>query len=145
MEQSTIWWVLAGVAVVAELTTGTFYLLMFSLGLIAAAVAAHMGLSTTVQIILATLVGGGATLAWHFLKSGKEAAAAAPAQANRDVNMDIGETVVVDNWNPDGTTTVKYRGSQWSAVAFADTPVHAGSYRIKEVIGSRLSLEAIAP
>ena len=115
MAQSTIWWILAGLAVVAELATGTFYLLMFSLGLVAAAVAAYFGLSTTVQVAMAAIVGGGATLAWHFLKSSKEAAAAAPANANSDVNMDIGATVHVESWNPDGTTTVQYRGSMWQA------------------------------
>ena len=142
MAQSTIWWILAGLAVVAELATGTFYLLMFSLGLVAAAVAAYFGLSTTVQVAMAAIVGGGATLAWHFLKSSKEAAAAAPANANSDVNMDIGATVHVECWNPDGTTTVQYRGSIWQASAFGTAATRPGNHRIKEVIGSRLILKA---
>ena len=142
MAQSTIWWILAGLAVVAELATGTFYLLMFSLGLVAAAVAAYFGLSTTVQVAVAAIVGGGATLAWHFLKSSKEAAAAAPANANSDVNMDIGATVHVESWNPDGTTTVQYRGSIWQASAFGTATTKPGNHRIKEVIGSRLILKA---
>ena len=33
MAESTVWWLLAGVAVAAELVTGTFYLLMIALGL----------------------------------------------------------------------------------------------------------------
>ena len=33
---TTLWWLLAGGAVVLELLTGTFYLLMISLGLAAA-------------------------------------------------------------------------------------------------------------
>ena len=33
MEQSTLWWLMAGAAVIAELLTGTFYLLMLALGL----------------------------------------------------------------------------------------------------------------
>ena len=41
---ATGWWVAAGIAVAAELGTGTFYLLMIALGLAAAAVAAHLGL-----------------------------------------------------------------------------------------------------
>ena len=32
MEESTIWWLLAGGLVVAELLTGTFYLLMLAVG-----------------------------------------------------------------------------------------------------------------
>ena len=42
MEASTIWWLAAGAVVVAELLTGTFYLLMVALGLVAAALAAHI-------------------------------------------------------------------------------------------------------
>ena len=45
MEASTIWWLAAGAVVVAELLTGTFYLLMVALGLVAAALAAHLGLA----------------------------------------------------------------------------------------------------
>ena len=43
---STFWWVAAGIAVAAELATGTFYLLMMALGLAAAAIGAHLGLSS---------------------------------------------------------------------------------------------------
>ena len=43
MEQSTIWWLAAGIVVAAELLTGSFYLLMLALGLAAAAIAAHLG------------------------------------------------------------------------------------------------------
>ena len=42
LNPSTFWWVAAGVAVAAELATGTFYLLMFALGLAAAALAATL-------------------------------------------------------------------------------------------------------
>ena len=42
-QASTLWWVLAGVLVIAELLTGTFYLLMLALGSVAAAGAAHAG------------------------------------------------------------------------------------------------------
>ena len=41
MADSTLWWLLAGAAVAVELLTGTFYLLMFAIGLAAAAIAAH--------------------------------------------------------------------------------------------------------
>ena len=60
MEESTIWWLAAGAVVVAELLTGTFYLLMVAIGLVAAALAAHLGLPITAQIVAAAVVGGGA-------------------------------------------------------------------------------------
>jgi membrane protein implicated in regulation of membrane protease activity len=143
MEQSTVWWILAGLAVGAELMTGTFYLLMFACGLVAAALAAHMGGSTSLQIVLWALVGGGASLAWHHLKAKKEAASAAPAQANRDVNMDVGESVQIETWRNDRTTSVKYRGAQWEVAAIEGVPCEAGAYRIEEVIGSRLMVRKI--
>jgi membrane protein implicated in regulation of membrane protease activity len=139
MEQSTMWWVATGAVIIAELMTGTFYLLMISLGLAAAALAAYAGTAMSAQIIVAAVVGGGATAAWHFLKTKQPGTA--PAQANRDVNLDIGETLHINAWNADGSAQVKYRGAQWN-VAAAPGVVHtAGSYRVKEVLGSRLIVE----
>jgi hypothetical protein len=65
MAESTIWWLLAGAAVVIELITGTFYLLMLAIGLAAGALAAHAGLAMTGQLVVAALVGGGAVAGWH--------------------------------------------------------------------------------
>src|SRR6266850_322826 len=98
---STLWWFLAGVAIAAELTTGTFYLLMVALGLAAAAIAAHLGLATGLQIVTAAVVGGGATALWHWKRSREPKSA--PVQENRDVNLDIGERVQVTGWSADGT------------------------------------------
>ena len=65
MEASTIWWLAAGAVVVAELLTGTFYLLMVALGLVAAALAAHLGLASALQMVSAAIVGGGAVVACY--------------------------------------------------------------------------------
>ena len=62
---STGWWLTAGVLVVAELATGTFYLLMLALGAAAGALAAHAGLGFTAQMAVAALLGGGAVVVWH--------------------------------------------------------------------------------
>ena len=139
MAESTIWWVLAGSAVAVELLTGTFYLLMLAIGLVAAALAAHLGLSWTAQLVVGALVGGGAVVGWHVVRQRQPQQP--PAQANRDVNLDIGETVQVARWNPDGTTTLKYRGAQWTAVPAPGAIPVAGPHRIREVTGSRLVLE----
>jgi membrane protein implicated in regulation of membrane protease activity len=60
------------------------------------------------------------------------------AEFNSDVNMDIGQTVNVDIWNADGTASIKYRGSSWTAQLQAGSTTGAGSYTIEQVIGSRL-------
>lgn len=142
MAESTVWWLITGCVVAAELLTGTFYLLMLAIGLAAAALAAHAGLALTVQIGTAAVIGGGAVAAWHLLRP---ASATARASANRDVNLDIGETVHVDAWQPDGSTSVKYRGAQWTAVHAAGTLPSTGAHRIVEVRGSQLVIEKTEP
>jgi membrane protein implicated in regulation of membrane protease activity len=139
MEQSTMWWVATGTVIIAELMTGTFYLLMISLGLAAAALAAYAGMGLSTQTIVAAVVGGGATAAWHFYKVRQPTAK--PAQSNSDVNLDVGETLHINAWNPDGSAQVKYRGAQWSVLAAPGVAHTAGNYRVKEVMGSRLIVE----
>jgi membrane protein implicated in regulation of membrane protease activity len=141
MESAIVWWILAGAAVVTELSVGTLYLLMFAIGLAAAALGAHAGLGVTAQIALATVVGGGATVGWHFLKTRQ--ATPAQANANSDVNPDIGSMVQVEAWNSDGTASVKYRGAQWAAIAAAGSECTSGNYRIQEVHGNRLTIVKI--
>jgi membrane protein implicated in regulation of membrane protease activity len=141
MAESTIWWLLTGAAVAVELLTGTFYLLMLAIGLAAAALAAHVGLSQPGQLVVAAVVGGGAVVGWHLVRQRRPKEP--PAEANRDVNLDIGETVQITRWNPDNTTTVKYRGAQWTAVPAPGTIPVAGPHRIREVVGSRLVVEQL--
>lgn len=141
MAQYTIWWLLAGAAVTTELLTGTFYLLMISIGLVAAAIGAHVGAPITVQILLAAIIGGGATLAWHLYKSKNDTRL--PANANPDVNLDIGEQVHVNSWQPDGLAQVQYRGAQWTVIAASGAAQQAGTYKVKEMLGNRLVVEPV--
>ena len=71
MDESTIWWLLAGTAVAVELMTGTFYLLMLTVGLVAGALAAHLGLAPVGQMVVAAIIGGGAVAAWHWYRGQK--------------------------------------------------------------------------
>ena len=140
MADSTLWWLMAGIAIAVELLTGTFYLLMLAVGLVSAALAAHAGLSNALQFVVAAVVGGGAVIAWHLVRPRQPAG---PASANRDVNLDIGETVQVDAWNSDGTASVKYRGANWTVVCVPGAAPAAGAHRVREVVGSRLIVEKI--
>jgi membrane protein implicated in regulation of membrane protease activity len=141
MAESSIWWLLTGVAVAIELVTGTFYLLMFAVGLAAAAIAAHLGMSVTAQLVIAAAIGGGAVIAWHFLRGKKMVGK--NAEFNSDVNMDIGQTVQVDVWNADGTASVKYRGANWAAQLQEGSGSGAGTYSVEQVVGSRLILKKV--
>jgi membrane protein implicated in regulation of membrane protease activity len=133
---ATLWWVGAGVLVAAELATGTFYLLMVALGATAGALAAHLGLGGTAQVVVAALLGGGATLAWHVHRG--RSPGAAPANANRDVNLDIGERIHVAAWNADRSARVQYRGAQWSVQYGGPDAPAPGDHFIVAIEGNRL-------
>ena len=141
MADSSIWWLLTGLAVAMELMTGTFYLLMFAAGLAGAAIAAHLGLSVTAQVVIAAVVGGGAVIAWHFLRGKKMPGK--HAEFNSDVNMDIGQSVYIETWLPDGTSNIKYRGSSWTAQLQAGSSSDAGNYCIEQITGSRLIVKKL--
>jgi len=141
MAESTLWWLLTGAAVGVELITGTFYLLMLAIGLAAGALAAHSGAALPMQLVVAALIGGGAVLGWH-LKRGRRPEEA-PAGANPNVNLDVGEILQVERWGPDHTATVRYRGASWTVIPFGGTSEGPGSYRVREVVGSRLVVEKI--
>ena len=141
MEESTIWWLLAGITVAVELMTGTFYLLMLAIGLAAAALAAHLGLPTAAQIVMAALVGGGAVVAWYFIKLNRSGVPS--VRADRSVNLDVGETVQVDGWNADGTATVKYRGASWTAIHRPGITPSTGLHRVAELVGNRLLVDPL--
>jgi membrane protein implicated in regulation of membrane protease activity len=140
MADSSVWWILTGAAVAVELITSTFYLLMLAVGLAAAAVAAHLGASLTTQIVVAAVVGGVAVVTLHLLRRNRPSTA---ANANRDVHLDIGETVQVDTWNEDGTANVKYRGANWTVVAATSGPQQTGTHRVREMSGNRLVVEPV--
>jgi membrane protein implicated in regulation of membrane protease activity len=138
----TLWWIAAGVAVAAELATGTFYLLMIALGLFAGAISAHLGLAQSMQVFVAAIIGGGATAVWHWRRSKQPKAA--PAGTNHDVNLDVGERVVVRAWIEDGTARVQYRGSAWTARLAPGARPTSGEHRIVAVEGNWLVLEPVA-
>ena len=141
MEESTIWWLAAGALVVAELLTGTFYLLMLALGVAAAAIAAHLGMATTLQIVTAAVVGGGSVIGWHAVR--RKRPGDPSARADRSVNLDVGETILIDHWNPDGTSSVKYRGATWTAIHRTGVQPATGMHRVAELVGSRLLVDPI--
>ena len=141
MTPTTIWWVLAGLAVVAQLMTGTFHFLMLAAALTAGALAAMLGGTLILQLLAVAVVGAGAVVAWYFARKGRPTEP--PAEANRDVIMDIGETVQVEAGNPDGTATTRYRGAQWTVFHRRGETPQPGAHRVAEVIGSRLLVDHI--
>jgi membrane protein implicated in regulation of membrane protease activity len=142
-DNATLWWVLAGVLVAVELMTGSFYLLMLALGAAAAALVAHLGLSHAAQWAAAAILGGGATLLWHFKR--KRTNDVGDRLATRDVSLDVGETVHVQAWQPDGSSEVQFRGSTWQVRFEGPGTPTPGQHTIVALRGNRLMLAPKKP
>jgi membrane protein implicated in regulation of membrane protease activity len=139
MDESTVWWLMAAALVALELFTGTFYLLMLAVGLAAGALAAHLGLSFSGQLVAAAVIGAAAVVIGHLQRRKRKGDPS--VRSLRSVNLDVGETLHVDNWQSDGTASVRYRGAQWTAVLEQGQVAEAGNYRVTELVGNRLKVE----
>ncbi|WP_244813631.1 NfeD family protein [Caballeronia sp. Lep1P3] len=134
-----IWWIAAGALIVTELFTGTFYLLMIALGLIAGGIAFAVGLALHVQLGVAALVALIAVVALRRSRFGSWKR----RDASRDsaVNLDIGATLEVAEWH-DGRARAMYRGAQWDVELAPGESEGARWYRITALDGSRLVVAA---
>lgn len=133
-----IWLGLAALALIGELATGTFYLLLVALGLAAGGIVAWQQASLEWQLVVCgamLLLGLLALRKTHVLKKREVNAA-----RSVDVNLDIGQTVKVEAWAENSTARVWYRGAHWQAELAAGQPAHGGEYIITELRGTRLIL-----
>lgn len=133
-----IWAAVAGIVVILELFTGTFYLLMISLGMVAGALVALAGASSSAQLVIAGFIGSLATVLLHRSQYGWKGNADATKDPN--VNMDIGQLIDVNQWSDAGNgrfeSRVSYRGAMWD-VELHYGPSEPGRYEIMEVRGSK--------
>jgi membrane protein implicated in regulation of membrane protease activity len=133
-----IWLGLAALALIGELATGTFYLLLVALGLAAGGVAAWFGAGLEWELVacgVVLLLGLLVLRKTRVLKKREVDSA-----RNADVNLDIGQTVSVEAWSDSGTARVWYRGAHWQAeLAQGQAPL-AGEQTITEMRGSILVL-----
>lgn len=133
-----IWFVLAGAMVVLEIFTGTFYLLMIGVGIVAGGGAALAGASIELQLICAAAIGIVATYALRRSKLGRPAR----RDTSRDpgVNLDIGQSLAVDAWNGTSGRSARtmYRGALWDVELEPGAEARPGIFVIREVRGNRL-------
>jgi membrane protein implicated in regulation of membrane protease activity len=137
MSESTIWWLIAGGLVVAELASGTFYLLMLAVGASAAAISAHLQLSLTLQIVAGSVVGGLAVVLWHMYQN---RVVTSNPQEHASQHLDIGEKVQVNQWNDQGLAQVQHRGATWRAICADGQTQEIGTYQIADIQGNTLVL-----
>ena len=133
-----LWWIGAGALVIAELLTGTFYLLMVALGFIVGAIAKLLGASLAVQYLCAALVALAAVVLLRRSHFGRRRERR-DASTNPDVVLDIGAPVEVLAWR-DGHARVPYRGAEWDVELAPGEPEDARFYEVSAVRGNRLVL-----
>jgi len=113
-----LFWIIVGFAlVIAELVTGTFYLLVLGLAAFVAAVIAWLGGNMLAQSVIGGVVGiAGAWFVHHWHGAHRDT-------KGRDNNfLDRGQPVVLDGWSNEnaGIARVKYRGALWDARIVAE-------------------------
>jgi membrane protein implicated in regulation of membrane protease activity len=121
MEPWLVWGVLGMVLVIAELLTGTFYLLVLGVAAFGAAAAAGMGLVFSVQSIVFSIV---AVLGCYGVHAYR-----AKNKAEQMPSIDAGMPASFESWVDSGTrlARVRYRGASWEARVEGAEPVEPGA------------------
>lgn len=140
MAEWTMWFVLAGVMVALEMFTGTFYLLMIGIGLVAGGIAAFVGVGIPQQFAVAAIIGVLATVVLKQSRYGRLVQQDVARDPN--VNLDIGQSLRIDAWSQadDGVMTARalYRGAEWDIELEQGAEARSGMFVIREVRGNRL-------
>ena len=133
-----IWWIAAALLVGLELATGTFYLLAVGVAFALGGVAAWLGASPPMQMMIGGTLAVIAVIVAHQWR--KRRATPAPM-----LPLEQGHAVKVERWNADGTARVVYRGTQWDAEVAKPDTAHADTMYIVATHGSTLVLSDRRP
>lgn len=127
-------WVIGGIALlIAELLSGTFYLLVLGIAAFVAAAVAWFGGPFIAQVAVAGVI----AVAGVFWIRGRKHALATPDMAP----LDVGQPVTLQSWvnQADRVARVKYRDALWDAVVDGHARGEAGEVLyITRVEGSTL-------
>ena len=133
------WFVVAFGLLVAELLSGTFYLLVISIALAAAGIAALAGASIALQFVVAAAIGIGGSVWLRTTRFGKRLHERGD---DRVQNMDIGQSLRVENWTAARTARANYRGAVWDVELAPGEPPASGEFVIREIQANRLIVAA---
>ncbi len=128
-------WLLAGLGlVIAELLSGTFYLLVLGVAAIVAGIAAYAGTPFWAEVAIAVVAAAaGVALVHHWHKRHR-----APMPP-----LDLGQAVTLDSWidRAAGIARVKYRDALWDARIEGDYRGEPGEiFVIRAMRGSTLTV-----
>jgi membrane protein implicated in regulation of membrane protease activity len=134
-------WAIGGFALaIAELLTGTFYLLMLAVAAFGAAAAAYLGFGFEPQIVVAALVAGAGCYAVHAYR--------AKNRAQQMPSIDAGMPASFEEWIDPAArlARVRYRGASWDArVEGTETPAPGSVLYILTIDGNTLKVAAKRP
>jgi membrane protein implicated in regulation of membrane protease activity len=121
MDHSLAWAIVGLVLVIAELLTGTFYLLMLGVAAFGAAAAAWLGLGFGAQIVVAALVSAIGCYGVHVYREKNRKQQMAP--------LDAGMPASFEAWidAPARLARVRYRGAPWEARVEGGEAVEPGA------------------
>lgn len=137
MSAYVVWFVIGFVLLIAELLTGTFYLLVLAIAAGVAGVVALSGAVLPLQLVVAAAIGLAGSLWLRRSRAGRISAAAEALQ-----NLDLGQSVRIDHWSGGRTARATYRGAQWDVELAAGEEPAAGEFVIREIHGNRLVVSA---
>ena len=136
-----ILWAAAGlILVIAELVTGTFYLLALGIAALVGAAVAYFGLGFWGQAIVAALIAVIGVVTIHQRRSRMES----PAMSSPD----LGQPVTWEAWlnQRDRLARVRYRGASWEARVVGEDALQPGDMLyISAVDGNTLEVTKTRP
>ncbi len=136
-----MWWAVAGIAlIIAELVTGTFFLVVIGIAALAGAAVSYLHYSFWVQAVIATVV---AIVGVILVTRYRATQAASPGKG-----LDVGQSVVLDSWvsEKDGHARVRYRNALWDARVLDGHGVATGHVLyIQHMDGSTLHVAKAKP
>jgi membrane protein implicated in regulation of membrane protease activity len=140
MESHLIWLAAAFILVLAELVTGTFFLLVLGIAAFAGSAAAWFGLGFWLQVLISSgLAVAGVLWVRQHRKSTPQSDMA---------SLDVGQAVTLDAWvsREQGTARVKYRNTLWDAEVEGEREFdHGQMLFIRAVNGNTLKVVKTKP
>jgi membrane protein implicated in regulation of membrane protease activity len=138
-------WIIVGIAlIIAEMLTGTFYLLVIGAGAFVSALVAWLGLHVLWQAIIGGLAALGGTLLVHHWHEAQR-----KSDGGRSNFLDRGQPVVLEGWSNEnaGIARVQYRGTSWDArvAGTAQHPMPGSTLYIEGQEGSMLVVASAPP